>query len=145
MAYDKYEDRLTTIKNHEAIEKLICETLDYDPKKTKFFREGKYDVKDCVMMHNAIDKLGKIEDKEEELEIELLDLIAAVENGIYSKEWDEIRPVQLIYTDPTHNFKETDYDKTYEGLCLYDDAFGQYYYFKDYGKIWALTKEELEQ
>lgn len=144
MAYDKYEDRLTTIKNHEEIEKQLCKVLDYDPKKTKFFREGKYDVKDCVMFHNAIDKLGKIEEKEEELEIEVLDLIAAVENGIYSKERDEIRTVQLIYTYPTHNFKETDYDKTYEGLCLYDDAFGEYYYFKDYGKTWALTKEELE-
>lgn len=144
MAYDKYEDRLTTIKNHEKIEKQLCKILGYDSNNTKFFREGKFDVKDCVMFHNAIDKLGRIEDKEEELEIELLDLIAAVENGIYSKERDEIRTVQLIYTDPTDNFKETDYETTYEGLCLYDDAFGQYYYFKDYGKTWALTKEELE-
>lgn len=144
MAYDKYENRLTKNKNHEEWEKKVCEALGYDYKQVKFIREGKYDISDCCMTHNAIDKLGRIEDKEEELEIELLDVIAAVENGIYSKEWDEIRTVMLIYTDPTQNFKTTDYDKTYEGLCLYDDGLGQYYYFKDYGKTWALTKEELE-
>lgn len=68
--------------------------------------------------------------------IELLVLITAVKVGIYSKQYNAMRKVALTHDIPKKAKNEQ--------LCLYDEALGQYYYFKDYGKTWALTKEELE-
>lgn len=153
MAYDKYEDRLTTIKNHEEIEKLICETLGYDPKNTKFFREGKYDVKDCVMMHNAIDKLGRIEDKEEELGIDLETFLKVLKNrhiyvsNSYHTEFrgehriqDYIEIENIYYAEFSQ--EELEWIFTFH---VYDDyaSYPCLVKLKDFGKTWALTKDDL--
>ena len=87
----------------------------------------------------------KSERLEEELGIDPIKVIEAVKDGIYSREYKEKRKVELIHTSPSDNFKRTDYELQYEGLCLYDDVLGDYYYFVDYGKTWCLIGEKLEE
>ena len=80
----------------------------------------------------AIHKLGQLEDIEEELGIDLIILFKALKNGIYIKPWKEIKHTYEIRTasDNIHLFLLDENDNDYS--------------FKDYGKTWALTKEELE-
>lgn len=137
MQHFEYEDRLTKKKNQKNIEKEICESLGFDLKTSHLINEGKYQIKDDVMIHNAIDKLGQLEDIEEKLGINLLILIKAVDNGIYSKEYNQIIRVDLIRLESIPSFK------TPKELCLYDEDLEECYYFKDYGKTWALTKKEI--
>lgn len=77
----------------------------------------------------------KLEDYEEELGIDLSTLFKALKNGIYDKV--ENRNVSVYLT--WHNYLK-------EIVLFYDDLNPYYsgcYQFKDYGKTWALTKEEL--
>lgn len=145
MKHFEYEDRLTKKKNQKEIEKKICESLGFDLKTASLINEGKYQIKDDVMIHNAIDKLGQLEDIEERLGIKLSTLIKAVDNGIYSKEYNEMRKVNLIRLELIPGYSITKYEYTFEGLCLYDDDLEECYEFKDYGKTWALTKEEIKK
>lgn len=77
-------------------------------------------------------KLGQLEDIEEEIGIDLIVLFEALKNGIYIKElkndcpyWDfELRNVSGL------------------GLVIFWGFCGNLF-LKDYGKTWALTKEEL--
>ena len=80
-----------------------------------------------------IDKLGQLEDVEEELGIDLVTLFKALKNGIY---------VDENYMDfgTTNNFLCPN-NLDYFDVNLKQIAGG--IYFKDYGKTWALTKEEL--
>ncbi len=145
MKHFEYEDRLTKKKNQKEIEKKICESLGFDLKTTSLINEGKYQIKDDVMIHNAIDKLGQLEDIEERLGIKLSTLIKAVDDGIYSKEYNEMRKVDLIRLELVPGYPVTKYEYTFEGLCLYDDDLEECYEFKDYGKTWALTKKEIKK
>lgn len=81
-------------------------------------------------------KLGQLEDVEEELGIDLVTLFKALENGCYFKYNN------LIYFCPSKEirigYKTIDFYSVYialNGICcsLYN-----------YGKTWALTREELE-
>lgn len=87
-----------------------------------------------------IDKLSKLEDIEQELGIPLELLFKALKDGIYRlyEEFEDEPPyiyylaVDLCYDDA--NEKE---------WCLVGST-NTPYYLKDYGKTWALTREELE-
>ena len=79
----------------------------------------------------ALDKLGKLEDIEEELGIDLVILIKALKNGCYIKPWAEIKYSYEIRTGSDNI-----------NLFLLDENDNDYS-LKDYGKTWALTKEEL--
>ena len=74
-------------------------------------------------------KLGQLEDIEEELGIDLITLFKALKNGIYTLGNNDIEPVvlRMFYEEPMLVF-ETDTTEVY---------------LKGYGKTWALTKEEL--
>lgn len=102
-------------------------------------------------------KLGQLEDIEEELGIDLITLFKALENGIYVKTKAEIR-VPLLYE--CEKFKSVPViENTIKYLLNHQFAFDLYnklfvysndvyrererFYLKDYGKTWALTKEEL--
>ena len=95
----------------------------------------------------AIYKLGPLEDIEEELGINLETLFKALKNGIYVKNRkNEIRRVScnigLVETGG-HNslglrFQDTNYKWRYLVLDTSRDND-----VNDYGKTWALTKEEL--
>ena len=81
---------------------------------------------------NAIEKLGQLEDIEEELGIDLITLFKALKNGIWIQDLMSlgIQSVSIHYSEE-------------EGIYLYNYFFENCYDFKDYGKTWALTKEEL--
>ena len=86
----------------------------------------------------CMQKLGQLEDVEEELGIDLITLFKALKNGIWVKFDDDFgftgKPHIVIHKD-----KATD-------LCFRDKKWWiqeNDFYLKDYGKTWALTKEEL--
>lgn len=86
------------------------------------------------------DKLSKLEDLEEELGIPLEVLFKVLKDGIYRLyEEPEDEEKYIYYLDPIIM-----YDEWRECWIFYDDSKCQVYCLKDYGKTWALTKEELE-
>ena len=111
------------------------------------------DLRTCLPMEyeqiensNAcVDKLGKLEDIEEELGIDLFTLFKALRNGIWTNQ-------EQCYGDE----KQGKIRFFQVRLLLEENAVGCIHnsmwkgkevirtlYFKDYGKTWALTKEEL--
>ena len=93
-----------------------------------------------------IDKLGQIEDIEEELGIELVILSKALKNGVY---YDAGSKTILYHKAEGEEFIEINIPHQYLSL-MYVGPYWDCCYckmnlaFKDYGKTWALTKEELE-
>lgn len=78
------------------------------------------------------DKLGQIEDIEEELGIELATLFKALRSGIHII--DDGYP----YNDRVNLI----YSKSFP--CGFKGKVGDHcVFFKDYGRTWSLTKEEL--
>ena len=87
-----------------------------------------------------INKLGKLEDIEEELGIDLIILFKALKNGCYFKETFDYMgktQTQIIFTEFTYLYYADD-------ICAYIiHARTKDHYLENYGKTWALTKEEL--
>lgn len=98
--------------------------------------ENKNELESAALLLN---KLGKLEDLEEELEIDLITLFKALQDGIWVKktivENREIKNLFFFYED-VNLYKDRLYacpvDIYDERVCIYQ-----------YGKTWALTKEEL--
>ena len=82
----------------------------------------------------AEEKLCQLEDIEEELGIDLTTLFKALKNGIYYI--DEHIQIKIIFSDDNRLYI------TNNAIMVY--ATKTWLEFKDYGKTWALTKEELE-
>ena len=92
----------------------------------------------------CINKLRQLEDIEEELRIDLITLFKALK----SKEVICKHERGIVYHETTlekHIISGLAFDDEYYGLWVFD-KFGDeiFYYTKDYGKTWALTREELE-
>ena len=83
---------------------------------------------------NAIDKLGQLEDIEDELGIGLSILFKALKDGIWVKTKNGISKHHTIHLHKWQQLK----------LCLFYHPYS-HLSIKDYGKTWALTKEELEK
>ena len=98
----------------------------------------------CDKEDIVLTKLKHYEDIEEELGIDLITLFKALKNGIYLKFGSE--KITGVYYEhrailPRH------FDKDYKGYFIdlqLELSINFNFYFKDYGKTWALTKEELE-
>ena len=75
------------------------------------------------------DKLGKLENIEEEVGIDLITLFKALKYGIYKKGRNSFKGLILYSKMPMFSF----YHKTIDAELI-----------EDYGKTWALTREELE-
>lgn len=132
-----------------------------------------YTTKELTTELDCIDKLGQLEDIEEKLNlwgleknqrslINFLKLILAEENGFYYKKDNEIHfcrwcvrvGLRLVETQPCYAVKETTLRSCYFGdvgeIKAVEDA--HYWSWKtclnvhlsDYGKVWALTEEELQ-
>ena len=80
----------------------------------------------------CIGKLGKLEDIEEELGIDLVKLLSA--KSIFVVECDEIYESQTPFVDCVNK----------QILLAHYTTITEDYDFKDYGKTWAFTKEELK-
>ena len=90
-------------------------------------------------LRNIANKLGQLEDIEDELGIDLITLFKAF-NGIYYKKDDEIKfACHLLLTDDW-SFIVLDNWITYQKTNFYPS-----FELNEYGKTWALTKEELEK
>lgn len=98
-------------------------------------------------------KLGQLEDIEEELGIDLIKLFKAMKNGIYVKQSKKILKKELkdiLYSKGLtvhYELNGKQYSKTGATMILYGDYNSQYCDFTNvytYGRDWALTKEELE-
>lgn len=97
-----------------------------------------------IETHNAIvNKLGAVEDIEQELGINLVTLFKALKNGFYAKE---------IHCFKNGERETIEYFNSPE-IRLFDEWYIYYscdnyhtiaYKMADYGKTWALTREELE-
>ena len=81
----------------------------------------------------AIQKLGEIEDVEEGLGIDLVTFLKALKNGIYVKD-----PIISYIEGKLLSFQEDCF------VTGYDFDTSNVYWLEDYGKTWALTKEELK-
>ena len=86
-------------------------------------------------------KLADLEDIEDELKVDLTILFKALKNGCFAKETFDYmgrKQTQIIFTEFTQLYYADDLDDYLIHIRTRD------YYLKDYGKTWALTKEELE-
>ena len=99
-----------------------------------------YDIEECVVS-NCSQKLGQLEDIEEELGIDLTILFSALKNGI----WCYYDHEQLIhdYVWLINNYVGVGVNaKLSFAFKTFND--NQILLFENYGKTWALTKGELE-
>ena len=96
------------------------------------------------IVEKDLDLLEEYRKIEEELGIDLITLFKALKNGIYLKFGSE--KITGVYYEhrailPRH------FDKDYKGYFIdlqLELSINFNFYFKDYGKTWALTREELE-
>lgn len=95
---------------------------------------------------DILNKLGQLEDIEERFGIDLITLFKALKKGAYFRLLDYTKPTfKKIIIEPYHINIKKKYidirrDRLYSG---FGNTGGHLYYFKDYGKTWALTKEKL--
>lgn len=88
----------------------------------------------------CVQKLGKLEDIEDELGIDLTTFVKLT----------KAKEIYDIEEDDTTTFTYIDFEN-HLIVCIddFDEMSERYfewsYRFKDYGKTWALTKEELEE
>lgn len=81
-----------------------------------------------------VDKLGQLEDIEEELGIDLITLFKAVKSGAWTK-----------YDNEISKCDECEYEMLDVFIYFYwNDGKHLVFYLSEYGKSWALTKEELD-
>ena len=92
---------------------------------------------------NAIEKLGQLEDMEEELGIDLVTLFKALKDGIWLKHKDGVVvKARVNYIGERH--------LAFIGYSSVGAEWGfpdveDYFPYKDYGVTWAFTREELEK
>lgn len=94
----------------------------------------------------CIEKLGKLEDLEEELGIDLITLFKALKNGVCVKE--NMTPETTCFTKYTvdcfvYNEQYEEYGFGYGKDCFSDKPLW-WLSLKDYKKTWALNRSDLE-
>ncbi len=104
---------------------------------TKFDKGLYFDEDGVNKMDGSTNKLGKLEDIEDELGIELITLFKASKNGIVFID-NDTHDIRLAY-----NIKIDIYENELVDITIGEEQKPMYFKFKDYGKTWALTKEEL--
>ena len=108
-------------------------SLKYLPKKPIYLDYNKGDAKTVEALLN---KLGKLEDIEEELEIDLITLVKALTSDVFlyhNETLTKCEQAPLLLCFDGEYCLEYHFDKDIEQV-----------YLKHYGKTWALTRQELE-
>lgn len=145
--------KLTALEALELLKKLKKNNIDDQEVEDMLVGIIEEELKEHRLLKNI----------EEELEIDLLILFKAYSFGFYSKENNEITYKRhgviivgkyLVETKPVYAVKETTLNSSYygdvESMKKVDDAHYwdwktcKHWKIKDYGKTWALTREELE-
>ena len=99
------------------------------------------------LIEEVVDKLGELEDIEEELGIDLATLFKALEQGAW---FVDKRNKNIFFAKCTlcskldGKFECTQEEMKFNGFIILEQLFGLGYELKDYGKTWTLTREELE-
>ena len=89
----------------------------------------------------AISKLGQLEDIEEELGIDLIILFKALKNGVYYFTTGNQLTKDYVWLVDNYISVAARDKLSYSFRTAFEK---QTLLFQDYGKTWALTKEELE-
>ena len=94
----------------------------------------------------CVDKLGKLEDIEEELGIDLITLFKALKDGIWTNQeqwYGDEKQGEIRFFQVRLLLEENAIGCIHNSMWKGEEVI-RTLYFKDYGKTWALTKEELE-
>ena len=94
-------------------------------------------------MNKAMAKLYQLEDIEEELEIDLITLFKALQNGV----WVEVNPIDIDFENPKTMYLEEflTLEKRLDGtLCLDARDYVDELELKDYKKTWWLKEDKTE-
>lgn len=93
--------------------------------------------------YDLVNKLGQLEDLEEELGIDLITLFKALKNGFYY--YDN----GIVHTSNNESYISLQAQSCLPNQMCIEVDYGDYstmcFYFEDYGKTWSLTREELEK
>lgn len=107
--------------------------------------------KDFNYQAPVLSKLSQLEDIEEELGIDLITLFKTLKNSMWYKHYDDEFKCYFIwdahcYMKPLLNVynKSIELKEYVDNVCSYGYVDKDVVYLKDYGKTWALTKEELK-
>ena len=95
----------------------------------------------------CVDKLGTLEDIEEELGIDLITLFKALKDGIWTNQeqwYGDEKQGKIRFFQVRLLLEENAIGCIHNSMWKGKEVI-RTLYFKDYGKTWALTKEELEQ
>ena len=104
----------------------------------KFLANHDYSTMPREDLNSMIDKILSINKIEEELGIDLATLFKVLKNGLYSSFIDKENNKLVLKSLSLHLLE------TLDGFdCIFKDNDERVLFFKDYGKTWALTKEEL--
>lgn len=101
----------------------------------RHLEKGDFRPKNNALLSDCVQKLGQLEDIEDELGIDLITLFKANLKGVYLKDLDVKFPVMLRMGEFNHAISL--HTSTHLGNVMLK--------VEDYGKTWALTKEELER
>ena len=94
----------------------------------------------------CVDKLGALEDIEEELGIDLITLFKALKDGIWTNQeqwYGDEKQGKIRFFQVRLLLEENAIGCIHNSMWKGEEVIITLY-FKDYGKTWALTKEELE-
>lgn len=95
---------------------------------------------------DCIDKLGTLEDIEEEIGIDLFTLFKALRNGIWTNQeqcYGDKKQGKIRFFQVRLLLEENAVGCIHNSMWKGEEVI-RTLYLKDYGKTWALTKEELE-
>ena len=113
--------------------------MRYTKKSEKFINayEWNRELPTKTFVQLGMNKLGQHEDIEDEFGIEILTVVEAVKKGFYDRTGAFHDPYTFSIDLESSCLRETYINET--AMCPIPDVF----YFDEYGKGWALTKEEL--
>lgn len=123
----------------DKIKRFTSKYSDSTPVYHKYYLNGYH-----YEQGEFIDKLGRIEDIEEETGISLDILFKACKDGFYYKDCGEYISYACKQNNANIYFNSTTLIYLERNYVDYLEIDVDYYALKDYGKTWALTREELE-
>lgn len=101
--------------------------------------ESNIDEGECTSFIPVFNKLGEIEDIEEELGIDLIVLFKALKSGVWYKD----RSGQICHDYVSLADNSISHRYKLAGLYLRGETYS--YLFEQYGKYWTLAREEMER